>query len=143
MTLKKPTPLYNTTSNFGCRQRPGRQRFGPSKCQAWILSFSTNSSVTPAYTMLNDRNSGNSTALQDQRAVSAYLQVRRYCNFIFHTAEWMSFGTVSVGRHSEACIGYIYIHTDFKIPVFIFCRQIYIISIYLLRRPYFNIVVLK
>ena len=67
------TPLYNTTSNFGCRQRPGRQRSGPSKCEAWILSYSSNSVVIPEYTMLNDRNSSNSTALQNQRAVSAYL----------------------------------------------------------------------
>ena len=33
----------------------------------------------PAYTMLHEGNSGNSTALQNQRAVSAYL-----CIFIFH-----------------------------------------------------------
>ena len=39
-----------------------------------------------------------------------------------------------MGRYSEACIGYI--HTDFKIPVFIFRQQIYIILIYLLQRPY-------
>ena len=45
-----------------------------------------------------------------------------------------------MGRYSEACIGYI--HTDFKIPVFIFRQQINIILIYLLQRPYY-IVVLK
>ena len=32
-----------------------------------------NSPATPAWTMLNDGNSGNSTALQNQRAVPAYL----------------------------------------------------------------------
>ena len=88
--------------------------------------------------MLNDGNSGNSTAQQNQRAVS----VSRYCISIFQGRVDV-IETVLMGRHSEACIGYIYIHTDFKIPVFIFRRQIYIILIYLLQRPYFNIVVLK
>ena len=69
-------------------------------------------------------------------------EVSRYCIFIFH-GQVDVIGPVSVGRHSEACIGYIYIHTEFKIPVFIFRRQIYIILINLLQRPYFNIVVLK
>ena len=47
-------------------------------------------------------------------------KVSRYCISIFHgTVDVI--GTVSMARHSEACIGYIlYIHTDFKIPVFIF-----------------------
>ena len=69
-------------------------------------------------------------------------KVNRYCILIF-LGRVDVIGTVSIGRHSEACIGYIYIHTNFEIPVFIFRRQIYIILIYLLQRPYFNIVVLK
>ena len=36
------------------------------------------------YTMLNDGNSGNSTALQNQMAVSAYLLSKQMCIFIFH-----------------------------------------------------------
>ena len=67
-------------------------------------------------------------------------KVSRYSIFIFHGRVDV-IGTVLMGRYSEACIGYI--HTDFKIPVFIFRQQIYIIIIYLLQRPYFNIVVLK
>ena len=81
--------------------------------------------------MLNYGNSGNSTALQNQRADTV---------LIFHGRVDV-IGTVSMGRYSDACIGYI--HTDFKIPVFILRQQIYIILIYLLQRPYINIVVLK
>ena len=99
-----------------------------------------NSAVTPAYTMLNDGNSGSSTALQNQRQYLITCKVSRYCIFIFHGRVDV-IGTVSMSRHSEACIGYI--HTDFKIPVFIFRQQIYIILTYLLQRPYFNFVVLK
>ena len=56
-------------------------------------------------------------------------KVSRYCIIIFY-GKVDVIGTVSMGRYSEACIGYI--HTDFKIPVFIFRQQIYIILIYLL-----------
>ena len=51
-------------------------------------------------------------------------KVSRYCIFIFHGRVDV-IGTVSMGRYSDACIGYI--DTDFKIPVFILHQQIYII----------------
>ena len=69
---------------------------------------------------------------------------QRWCVFLFPKAEWMSSRSRS-GANGQTFWGlhrlHIGLHTDFKI--FIFRRQIYIILIYLLQRPYFNIVVLK
>ena len=88
---------------------------------------------------------GTAAAVHLCKTTGQYLptyKVSRYCIFIFHGRVDV-IGTVSIGIHYEACIGYLYIHADFKIPVFIFRGQIYIILIYLLQRPYFNIVVFK
>ena len=130
MTGKTSTPLYNTTSNFGCQQR-----LEPSKCEAWILSYSIIDAVTQdrylhVYTMLHDVNSGNSTARQSQRAVSAYCRVSR-CVFSFSMAEWISSGLSGFGQTFWG-LHKLHIHTDFKIVIF--RRQIYIILIYLLQR---------
>ena len=94
-----------------------------------ILFYCLNSAVTPAYTMLNDGNSGNSTALltKGHYLLTCKVSRERYCIFFIFHGRVDVIGTVSVDRHSEACIGYIYIHTDLKITVFIFRRQIYII----------------
>ena len=89
---------------------------------------------------------GTAATVQLYKTKGQYLftcKVSRYCISIFHgTVDVI--GTVSMARHSEACIGYIYIYTQIlKYPYLYFRRQIYIILIYLLQRPYFNIVVLK
>ena len=145
MTWKTPAPLYNTTSNFGCRQRPRT-----SKCEAWILSYSINLLVTSChrtadtcmYTMLNDGNSDNSS-LQLCKTKGQYLLTCRAsrCVFSFSTAEWMSSRLSRFGANGQTFLGLhmLHIHTDFEI----FRQQIYFILIYLLQRPYFNIVVLK
>ena len=84
---------------------------------------------------------GTAATLQLCKTKGQYLLTCRVskCVFLFSTAEWISsglgLGKTFWGQHK------LHIHTDFKI--FIFRRQIYIILIYLLQRPYFNIVVLK
>ena len=65
--------------------------------------------------------------------------------FLFSTAEWMSSRLSHLGRHSEACIAYIYTvwkchwkYNQSDLKNFIFCRPIYIILIYLLQKRYFD-----
>ena len=94
------------------------------------------------YTMLNDGNSDNSS-LQLSKTKGQYLLTCRAsrCVFSFSTAEWMSSRLSRFGANGQTFLGLhmLHIHTDFEI----FRQQIYFILIYLLQRPYFNIVVLK
>ena len=85
---------------------------------------------------------GTAATLQLCKTKGQYLLTCRVsrCVFSFSTAEWISSGLSSFGQTFWG-LHKLHIHTDFKI--FIFRRQIYIILIYLLQRPYFNIVVLK
>ena len=101
--------------------------------------------------MLHDGNSGNITALQNQRAVSAYLLSEQILYFHFPRQSGCHRYCRVWDGHSEACIGYLYTlyeiatgnNNQSDLKIFIFRRQIYIILIYLLQRPYFIIVVLK